>query len=238
MLSLFKKTEKEKSVATKKPIGKKKPVSKDYVKEVMKQDKNKILDFYSVAATLYSEAKDLDNKGITRVAETIRNRYNFYNKNKTSGVSNITYRDIVIAKGQYIGFNKYKGKKVSDFKKFEQNLTGAEKKKWERCKLLAAKLVSGKLNTNYARGAMGFNQASISANKKLFKTQKVFKDDSHYTDNPSKKSPHVFFGDFEMPPLKTPQGKLLAKGGNPAEEKTGNNLLLAQAKAKKRDDRI
>ena len=43
-------------------------------------DKRK-LDVYSVAATIYEEAKGLDDKGKTRVAETIRNRHNYYSKN-------------------------------------------------------------------------------------------------------------------------------------------------------------
>lgn len=97
----------------------------------------KTLDMYSVTATLYAEAKDLDNKGIIRVAETIRNRYDFYDKNKTDKTDKITYRDIVSAPGQYIGFNAYKCKTVKDFYDYEKGLTVEDRKKWERCKSIA-----------------------------------------------------------------------------------------------------
>lgn len=174
-------------------------------------------EIYSIAATLYGEAKDLDNKGITRVAETIRNRYNYYSQNKASGVNKITYRDIIAAPDQYKGFNVYRNKSIKDFQNLEKSLTGEEKKNWDRCMAIARKVVNGQLETNYANGALGFNKASVEANKRLFKTSNVFKDDSSYINNPDKKSPHVFFGDYYMSPLKNAQGKVLAKGGNPNE---------------------
>lgn len=184
------------------------------------------LDTYCVAATLYGEAGPLDDKGITRVAETIRNRYKYYDQNKAEGVNKINYRDIVAAPNQYLGFNAYKNMKLNDFKEFEKKLTGDEKKNWDRCMTIARQVVDGKLKTNYARGTLGFNKASVQTNKKMFKTNLVFKDDSKYADNPEKKSSHVFFGDFHISSLKNSKGKLLAKGGNPNQK----NNLLAQAK--------
>jgi len=172
-------------------------------------------DVYSVAATLYGEAKDLDDIGVTRVAETIRNRYNFYTKNKADGVDKISYRDIVSAPGQYLGFNAFKNKSITDFKNFENSLSPEDKRKWNRCMIVAQRVVKGQLKTDYALGAMGFNQASVESNKKIFKTTKVFKDDSCYIDDPKRKSPHVFIADFYISPLKNNQGKILAKGGNP-----------------------
>lgn len=211
------------------------------IKEKMKEDAHKAsqirtnptavnnqkqLDIYSVAATLYGEAKDLDDKGMTRVAETVRNRYNYYSKNKVAGVDKITYRDIVAAPDQYKGFNVYKNKSVKDFRDFEKNLKGDDRKNWERCMALARKVVNNQLHSDYAHGALGFNKATVEANKKNFKTTNVFKDDSCYLSDPSKRSPHVFIGDYYMSPLKTAQGKLLAKGGNPNE----NKRVLAQNK--------
>ncbi|MBQ8482165.1 MAG: hypothetical protein IJ532_06500 [Alphaproteobacteria bacterium] len=184
------------------------------------------LDIYSVAATLYGEAGNLDNKGIIRVAETIRNRYEFYNKNRAQGVNKISYRDIVIAPNQYLGFNSYKKMKVSDFREFEKKLSDEERKNWNRCMIIAQRTVNSQLKTNYARGAVGFNKASIESNKKMFDAKLVFKDDSCYINNATKKSPHVFIGDLYMSPLKTPQGKLLAKGGNPSE----GNTVFAQVR--------
>lgn len=218
------------------------------IKEQMKRDARKSsqirvnldnsnaqqLDVYSVAATLYGEAQGLDNKGITRVAETIRNRHDFYNKNKAAGVSNITYRDIVAAPDQYKGFNIYKNKSVTDFKNFEKTLTGEEKKNWDRCMAVAKKVVNGQLHTDYAHGALGFNKASVEANKRNFKTANVFKDDSCYVNNPDKKSPHVFFGDYYMSPLKNAQGKVLAKGGNPNES---TQILVQNQIAQRRSGR-
>lgn len=192
-------------------------------------------EIYSVAATLYGEAKDLDSKGITRVAETIRNRYDYYSKNKAAGVDKITYRDIVAAPDQYKGFNAYKNKSIKDFKDFEKNLSAEDKKKWDRCMAIARKVVSGQLKTNYANGALGFNQATVEANKKNFKTTKVFKDDSCYADDPSKRSPHVFIGDYYMSPLKDAKGKLLAKGGNPNEN--GARVLAQNRMAQARSGR-
>ncbi len=183
-------------------------------------------EIYSVAATLYGEAKDLNNKGITRVAETIRNRYNFYNKNKADGVNKITYRDIVAAPDQYKGFNAYRNKSLKDFQDYEKNLKGDDRKNWDRCMALARKVVNGQLRTDYARGALGFNQASVETNKKMFKTTRVFKDDSYYIDDPTRCSPHVFIGDYYMAPLRDANGKLLAKGGNPNEKAR----ILAQNK--------
>jgi hypothetical protein len=190
----------------------------------------KDLELYSVAATLYGEAGELDNKGITRVAETIRNRYNYYNKNKAKNVEKITYRDIVAAKNQYIAFNAYKNKSLEDFQKFENSLSAKERIKWDRCIDIARKVVNGNLKTNYAIGALGFNQASIERNKRAFNTTNVFRDDSFYVDKPNKPSPHVFFGDFYLSPLKDKNGKLLAKGGNP---KCDTSHLIAQNKTLK-----
>lgn len=82
------------------------------------------------------------------------------------------------------------------------------------------------MHTDYAHGATGFNKASVMDNKRNFKTNKVFKDDSCYIDNPSRKSPHVFFGDYYMSPLKNAKGEVLAKGGNPNE----NTKILARVK--------
>jgi len=130
-------------------------------------------DVYSVAATLYGEAKDLDDIGVTRVAETIRNRYNFYTKNKADGVDKISYRDIVSAPGQYLGFNAFKNKSITDFKNFENSLSPEDKRKWNRCMIVAQRVVKGQLKTDYALGAMGFNQASVESNKKILKTIRV-----------------------------------------------------------------
>lgn len=182
------------------------------------------LEVYSVAATLYGEAGNLDDKGIVRVAETIRNRYEFYNKNKVAGVDRISYRDIVIAPNQYLGFNAYKNMRVSDFREFEKNLSDEDRRNWNRCMIIAQRTVNSQLKTNYARGAIGFNQASIESNKKMFDAKLVFKDDSCYMNDATKKSPHVFIGDLNMSPLKTPKGRLLANGGNPSEGRT----VLAQ----------
>ena len=193
------------------------------------------LDIYSVAATLYGEARDLDEKGITRVAETIRNRHTFYSQNKARGIKKITYRDIVSAPNQYIGFDEYKNKSLKDFKQFEKNLSPTEKKKWDRCMNIARQVVNSQLKTNYAKGALGFNQASVAANKRNFKTQLVFKDDACYKDNPKKSSPHVFFGDFHLLSLKDKNGKILAKGGNPKDDKS---RLLAQNKKKQSGGRV
>ncbi|MBP5353165.1 MAG: cell wall hydrolase [Alphaproteobacteria bacterium] len=168
------------------------------------------LDLYSVAATLYGEAGCLDDQGITMVAETIRNRYNFYNGRKK--VDTISLRDVVIAKSQYLGFDKYKNKSVSDFKRFENSLSGQAKTNWNRCMAIAQQVANGTLNTNYAKGTAGFNQASVSYNKKTFNTQTVFADSSKYYGS-NKKSPHVFIGDFVISPLISPSGKKLAAGG-------------------------
>lgn len=215
------------------------------VKEKMKQDRSKAsammksktdaynLEVYSVASTLFGEAKDLDDKGIIRVAETIRNRYKFYNQNKVNGVSEITYRDIVSAPGQYLGFSRFSKKIVDDFKNFAQNLSTADRKKWDRCMAIAKQTVENKLQTNYAHGALGFNQASVERNKRYFKTDNVFKDDSSYVDDATKQSPHVFFGSCVISSLKTPQSKILARGGNPDEKKNviAQNRILNSGRA-------
>lgn len=201
-----------------------------------KKTATKNLELYSVTATLYGEARDLDSKGITRVAETIRNRQKYYAQNKAEEVKRITYRQIVSAPNQYVGFDPYKNKSLKDFQEFEKNLSAEEKKKWNRCMNVARKVVGGKLKTNYAKGALGFNRASVEANKKIFKTTNVFKDDSYYADNPKKQSPHVFFGDYHLLPLKDKKGKLLAKGGNPKEDET-LKLLAQNKRVQARSDR-
>lgn len=212
------------------------------IKEQMKQDARraskirngqnaKNLDLYSVTATLYGEAQDLDDKGITMVAETIRNRHDFYNKNKINGTDKISYRDVVGAKNQYDGFNRYKNNTIKDFQEIEKNLSPENKKKWDRCKAIANKVVNGQLKTDYAHGAIGFNKASVEANKKAFKTNKVFKDDSCFANDRAKRSPHVFIADFELSSLKDAQGKIIAKGGNPSGNKS---QVLAQNKITQR----
>lgn len=183
------------------------------------------LEIYSVAATLYGEAGGLEKKGIIRVAETIRNRHTYYSKNKAKGVEKITYRDILCAPNQYLAFNVYKNKSLKDFQKYENDLSDREKKNWDICKEIAQQVVDNKLKSNLARGALGFNQASVAANQKNFNTTNVFKDDARYVNDPKKSSSHVFFGDFYLSPLKTPKGKLLAKGGNPKDD---NPRYLAQ----------
>lgn len=220
-------------------------VSGESAKEIMKNDAAKAADLanrktaalgatenplevYSVAATLYSETKGLDDKGITRVAETIRNRYKYYNKNKIKGVNSISYRDIVSAPGQYAGFSPYKNKSLAGLKKFANDLPPAEKKNWNRCMEIAKQTVSGKLNTELARGALGFNKASVEYNKKAFKTDMAFKDDSCYVNNPARRSPHVFFGAYVLSPLKTPRGTTLAKGGNPAKSDAKKIAMVRQ----------
>lgn len=194
-------------------------------KTVISEEKK--LDIYCVAATLYGEAGDLDEKGITRVAETIRNRHKYYSKEKAVDVEKITYRDIVAAPNQYQAFNAYKKKNVKDFDEYTKKLSPAEKTKWDRCMRIAKQVVNGRLKTDYANGALGFNKASVSVNKRTFKTTNVFKDDSHYADNPTKNSPHVFIGDYNLSPLITSKGKLLAKGGNPKD----SGKLLVQNRA-------
>jgi hypothetical protein len=186
----------------------------------------RLLDIYCVAATIYGEAKDLDTKGITRVAETIRNRYTFYNKNKAPNVGKIYYRDIVAAPRQYNAFSAYKNKSVTDFRNYEKKLTAEEREKWNRCMAIAKKVVNGQLKTDYARGAMSFNKSSIARNKRAFKTDNVFADDSNYYGKPDKHSPHVFIGDCYMSPLRTATGRTLAFGGYP----NANTSVLAQAR--------
>lgn len=183
-------------------------------------------DIYSVAATIYEEAKGLDDKGKTRVAETIRNRYNYYSKNTVNG-ARISYRDIVAAPGQYHGFSVHQNKKVTDFKKFENDLSPEQRQEWNRCVAIAQKMVDGRLNTDYAKGALGFNKASVAANKRNFNTDDVFKDDSCFLDSSRGHSPHVFFGSYHLAPLKDANGKVLAKGGNPNPSK--NTLVQVRA---------
>lgn len=197
------------------------------IKNKLANSNTKQLEVLSVTATLYGEAKDLDEKGVTRVAETIRNRYNYYSKNKVDGVDKITYRDVVAAPSQYLAFNAYRKKSVKDFSDYAKNLSPDDKKKWDRCMNIGRQVVNGQLKTNHANGALGFNQASVEANKKNFKTTKVFKDDSCYADDKTKRSPHVFIGDYHLSPLKNEKGKVLAKGGNPNEDAA---RILAQNK--------
>lgn len=199
--------------------------SKKFLTSIPLPSSNTSLEVYRVAATLYSEAGGLNEKGIIRVAETIRNRYNFYKKNLTPGVAAITYTDIVAAPRQYLGYNPYKGKNLSWFQNFEKNLQakGQEQKKaaWERCLKIARQVVNGQLTSNLAHGALGFNQASVESNRRTFGTQNVFRDDS--TTVAGKPSPHVFIGDYELSPLLTPNGKKLANGGNPKNVQLSRN---------------
>ena len=168
------------------------------------------LDLYSVAATLYGEAGSLEDQGIYMVAETIRNRYNFYNQRKK--VDTISLRDIVIANSQYLGFDKYKSKSLSQLKQEEARLSGQARRNWDRCMNIARQVADGTLTTNYARGAAAFNQDSVRANQSTFRTKSVFADPSHWLGS-SRKSPHVFIGDFQIMSLLSPSGKKLASGG-------------------------
>ena len=179
------------------------------------------LDLYSVAATLYGEAGSLEDQGIYMVAETIRNRYNFYNQRKK--VDSISLRDIVIAKSQYLGFDKYKNKSLSQLKQEESRMSGQARRNWDRCMAIARQVADGTLSTNYARGAAAFNQASVNANKRTFKTESVFSDPSHWLGS-SRKSPHVFIGDFQIMNLMSPSGKKLASGGFIGDNNTSGEV--------------
>ncbi len=111
-------------------------------------------DVLYLAATLYGEARGESDAGLTVVANTIMNRYEFYSKKVKTGMV-VRVKDVCLADKQYSFWNNKKSWSASQIISYTQKESNA----WTRCLQFAQKAISGNL-ADITGGAMNYYASS------------------------------------------------------------------------------